>query len=339
MQDLPVAALDRILELLGTNRTRVQWKLRAWRTAWDRRVNSMKNRSQAIGYAHQACPRCTHPAGADEKTCTRCGEPLGGVIQQRLRRVFGALWEPDTPVVATVLTCAIAAIYVVSLLWATRTGLASGFVLSPHPLALDRFGMLNTAEIEAGQWWRLSTSTFLHLDVVHLAFNLLSLWSVTIYLEEAIGKSKTMALYLGLGLVASAVSYVWHSQTWPYFGSSAGASGAVCGLIGVCLGFSLRRRNVARHLKGHYIGWAIWIAILGLSSWRIDNAGHLGGFVPGVALGLLVRRRSDTGAIARRAWAYASAALIAVTLAALVLASQNPLPDDVLELAGPATAD
>lgn len=326
-----MSALDRILELLGTNRTRMEWKLRAWRNAWDRRMGSAKNRAQAIRYAHQVCPRCTHPAGADEKICTRCGEPLGGVIEQRVRRVFGALWDSDTPVVATFVTCAIAAIYVVTLLWGSRTGLASGFVLSPHPLALDRFGALGPTAIEGGQWWRLSTSTFLHLDPLHLAFNLMSLWAVAIYLEEVIGKGKTLALYLGLGLVASAVSLVWHMQTTPYWGGSAGASGAVCGLIGVCLGFSLRRRNAARHLRGHYIGWAIWIAILGLSGWRIDNAGHLGGFVPGVVLGLLVRRRSDTGAIARRVWSSATAALVAVTLAALVLASQHPLPDDVLE--------
>ncbi len=157
-----MAVLDRILELLGTNRTRVQWKLRAWRRAWDRRVGTVKNRAQAVSYAHQACPRCTHPAGADEKVCTRCGEPLSGLIEQRVRRTFGFLWEPETPVVATVLTCAIASRYVVTLLW------------------------------------------------------------------------------------------------------------------------------------------ALWIAIIGLSAWRIDNAGHAGGFVPGLALGLLVRRRSDTGPIARR---------------------------------------
>lgn len=326
-----MAALDRILELLGTNRTRMQWKLRAWRRAWDRRVGTVKNRAQAIRYAHQACPRCTHPAAADEKTCTRCGEPLPGLIEQRVRRTFGVLWDPETPVVATLLTCAIAAIYVVSLLWGSRTGLTTGFSWSPHPLALDRFGALSTAEIEAGQWWRLSTSTFLHIDVIHLAFNLLSLWSVAIYLEDTISKSKTMALYLGLGLVASAVSYLWNANTAPYFGASAGASGAVCGLIGVCLGFALRRRNVARHLRSHYIAWAIWIAVIGLSPWPIDNAGHVGGFVPGLVLGLVVRRRSETGGTARRVWTCAAAVLIAVTVAALVVASQHRVPEALMD--------
>jgi len=203
---------------------------------------------------------------------------------------MGTLWASDTPVVATLLTCAIGALYVVSLLWSARVGIASSLVLSPHSLALDRFGAMSTWEVQAGEWWRLSMATWLHINPLHLAFNLMSLWSVTIYLEDVLGKSKTLALYLALGLVASVVSFLWHAYTPPYVGASAGASGAVCGLIGVCLGFSLRRRNAARHLRSHYIGWAIWIAIIGFSSWRIDNAGHVGGFVPGLVIGLVVRR-------------------------------------------------
>jgi len=310
----------------------MQWKVRAWRRSWDRLVGRVRNRAQAVTYAHQTCPRCSHPAGADEKVCTRCTEPLGGRTVQRVGRAMGSLWESNTPVVATMLTCAIGALYVVSILWSSRVGIG-GFSLSPHSLALDRFGAMSTWEIEAGQWWRLSMATFLHINVLHLAFNLMSLWSVTIYLEDVLGKSKTFALYLALGLVASLVSYLWHAYTPPYVGASAGASGAVCGLIGVCLGFSLRKRNVARHLRSHYISWAVWIAIIGLSAWQIDNAGHVGGFVPGLLIGLLVRRKADTGGFARRFWTASAAILVAVTLASLVLASRHRLPDDVMEQA------
>jgi membrane associated rhomboid family serine protease len=166
---------------------------------------------------------------------------------------------------------------------------------------------------------------------MHLVFNVMSLFSVAKYLEEVLGKSKTLALYLGLGIVASFVSFLWHAYTAPYFGKSAGASGAICGLIGVAIGFSLRKRNVARHMRGHYLGWAVWIVVLGLSSWNIDNAGHFGGLVPGVLVGLVVRRRADTGATARRVWLYGALAFVAVTFAALVIASGQRIPDDVLE--------
>jgi membrane associated rhomboid family serine protease len=326
-----LALLDDLLKLLGTNRTRMQWKVRAWKRAWERRVGSVKNRSQVLAYEHQTCPRCAHPAGADEKICTRCGEALGGRTAHRARRIAGMLWIEGAPVVATVMIAAIAALYATTLVWGARLGLTEGMAITPHPLAFTRFGSLDTALVQAGEWWRLSTSTFLHLNPLHIVFNVMSLFSVARYLEEVLGKSKTLALYLGLGLVASAVSFLWHAYTYPYVGSSAGASGAICGLIGVAIGFSLRRRNVARHLRGHYLVWAVWIGVIGLSGWNIDNAGHFGGLVPGVLLGLIVRRRADTSPSARRVWMYGAVALVAVTFAALVLASGQRIPDDVLD--------
>src|SRR5215211_976022 len=102
----------------------MQWKVRAWKTAWERRVGSVKNRSQALTYQHQTCPRCAHPASADEKLCTRCGEALHGRTAQRARRVAAMLWPEGAPVVATLMIAAIAALYVTTLLWGSRVGLS-----------------------------------------------------------------------------------------------------------------------------------------------------------------------------------------------------------------------
>jgi membrane associated rhomboid family serine protease len=325
-----VALLDDVLKLLGTNRTRMQWKLRAWKRAWERRVGSVKNRAQALSYEHQTCPRCAHPAGADEKICTRCNEPLGGKVAHRARRVAGMLWIEGAPVVATVMIAAIASLYATTLVWGTRMGLTHGIALSPHPLAFTRFGDLDTVLVQDGEWWRLSTSTFLHASPLHIVFNVMSLYTVAKHLEDLLGKAKTLALYLALGIAASATSFLWHANTVPYFGKSVGASGAICGLIGVSIGFALRKRNVTRHTLGNYVGWAVWIAVLGLSSWNIDNAGHFGGLVPGFFVGLLVRRKRDTSARMRRVWQYAAIVLVAATLAAMVLASTHKIPDDVL---------
>ncbi len=315
-----MALLDTVLELFGTNRTRMQWKLRAWQRSWERRKASLGNRTRALRYEHQTCPSCGHPASADEKLCTRCGDALGAMV-----------WEPNTPVVATLLCASIAVVYVVMLLWSRQQGL-DRFSLMPNPLALMRFGSLSSWNVETGQWWRLSTSTFLHIDLLHLLFNILSLWSVATYLEEVIGKVKTLTLYLALGVTASLVSYAWHVTRFGV-GNSVGASGAICGLIGVAIGFSLRRRNIARHLIGRYLGWAAWIGILGLSSWNIDNAAHFGGLVPGLLLGLVVRRRSETSGRARRRWTAAALIAIAATLACFLIASATPLPDELLATA------
>jgi membrane associated rhomboid family serine protease len=75
----------------------------------------------------------------------------------------------------------------------------------------------------------------------------------------------------------------------------------------------------------HYVGWAAWIAILGMSSWQIDNAGHFGGLVPGVLVGYFVRRRGDSGVRARRAWVYAAWVLTGITVATILLAAGHPI--------------
>jgi membrane associated rhomboid family serine protease len=313
-----VPLLDSVLALLGTNRTRMQWKLRAWRRDWERTKARFANRTRALTYEHQTCPACSHPAGADERTCSRCGEPLGGRVAQKLRRVGGLVWASDQPVVASLLVAACTAMYLGTLMWSRQSELAPGMALEPHPLALVRFGSLVTAHVEEGEVWRLVTAMFLHVGVLHLVFNLLSLWSVASYLEDVLGKTKTFALYTALGIVASVTSYGWHGTI-----HSAGASGAICGLIGVAIGFASRRRNVARHLRGRYVGWAVWIVILGFSSWQIDNAAHVGGLVSGLAAGLLVRRKADTGARARRAWLVAALVALAVVLASVIAAAAS----------------
>ena len=170
---------------------------------------------------------------------------------------------------------------------------------------------------------------FLHGGLLHLIMNMMSLWSVATYLEETLGKAKTLALYLLLGATASAFSLWWHTRAGG-IGNSVGASGAICGLIGVAVGFSMRHRNAARHLQSHYVGWAIWIAIIGFSGMRIDNAGHVGGLIPGFLLGLVVRRRRDTGHLAHRLWIAGAIIALAGTIACFVLMANSPLTHEQL---------
>jgi len=295
-----VPLLDDILRLLGTNRTRVAWKLRAWKRGWEKRKATLANRT--------AAPRST----------------------QRARRLVGLLWADDTPVVAGVLVLACVLVYALVLVWQNRVGLASSRNLAPHTYALWRFGSEFSPDIlDKGQWWRLITATFLHGGLLHIAMNMLSLWSVATYLEETLGKAKTFALYFLLGATGSLFSLWWHTRAGG-IGNSVGASGAICGLIGVAVGFSVRHRNAARHLQAHYVGWAMWIVIIGLSNWNIDNAGHVGGFVPGFLLGLVVRRRASTGKLAHRLWIAGAVAGIAGVIACFVLMANAPLTNDQL---------
>jgi membrane associated rhomboid family serine protease len=292
-----VALLDDILKLLGTNRTRVQWKVRSWKRGWERRKAAVENRT--------AAPRTS----------------------DRARRLVRLLWSPDAPMVTTLIAISCIATYATVLVWQKQVGLVPGPTLQPHTYALWRFGSEFSPDIlDKGQWWRLMTATFLHGGILHIVMNMMSLWSVGVYLEDTLGKAKTLALYLLLGACASTFSLWWHTHDGG-IGNSVGASGAICGLIGVAIGFSMRHRNAARHLQSHYVGWAIWIVILGMSGMRIDNAGHVGGLVPGVLLGLVVRRRAATSLRVRRLWAAAAIAALAATVACFVLMARSTISD------------
>lgn len=295
-----MALLDDILKLLGTNRTRVQWKVRAWKRGWERRKAALANRTSA-------------PAPT-----------------QRARRFAQLLWSDETPMVTTLLVVSCVLVYALVLVWQNQVGLASSKNLAPHTYALWRWGSEFSPDIlEKGEWWRCITAVFLHGSLLHLIMNMLSLWTVGVYLEDTLGKAKTLALYLFLGLCASAFSLWWHTRGGG-IGNSVGASGAICGLIGVAVGFSSRHRNAARHLQEHYVGWAIWIVIIGFSGMNIDNAGHVGGFVPGFLLGLVVRRRRVTGVVAHRLWIAGAVLALAATIAAFVMMANSPLTHEQL---------
>ena len=126
-----------------------------------------------------------------------------------------------------------------------------------------------------GAWWQLVTSTFLHVDVWHIGFNMLALWFLGPQLEQAIGRARFLALYLISGLAGSACVY-WLSgeQT-----STLGASGAVYGLMAALL-------VIAFKVGGQVQTILVWIGInavftfTGGFSWQ----GHLGGFVAGAAI-------------------------------------------------------
>ncbi|NUL15205.1 rhomboid family intramembrane serine protease, partial [Streptomyces lunaelactis] len=82
--------------------------------------------------------------------------------------------------------------------------------------------------VAEGQWYRLLTSMFLHGSIMHIAFNMLSLWWIGGPLEAALGRARYLALYFVSGLAGSALTYLLAEPNQ----ASLGASGAIFGLFG-----------------------------------------------------------------------------------------------------------
>jgi rhomboid protease GluP len=173
--------------------------------------------------------------------------------------------------------------------------IASGvapFNLQQDDLArLDALGAINSEIAFHDQWWRLLTAMFLHVGLLHLMLNLWALFQLGYLFEMIFGSWRFLLTYFVAGLAASYSSFL---NIGP-FGLSAGASGAIFGILGALI-ISLRRSPVWRHepwargLIRQLVIWAGINIVIGFSFPAIDNAAHLGGFAAGLVLGLLPHR-------------------------------------------------
>jgi rhomboid protease GluP len=148
---------------------------------------------------------------------------------------------------------------------------------------LIRLGAKVTYLIADGEYWRLLSSMFLHVGLLHLLFNGYALVALGTAVERLFGWGRFLAVYLAAGLFGSLASYAFST------GLSAGASGAVFGLIGA-LGayFFLHRQQLGswgqrRLANVVFLGGAN--LLFGFTLQGIDNLAHLGGLLGGLGLG------------------------------------------------------
>ena len=148
------------------------------------------------------------------------------------------------------------------------------------------FGAKVNSLIAAGQVWRLLTSMFLHIGLVHLVFNSYALYVFGIQAERLYGSPRFLAIYLLAGLYGSLFSFAFGAEL------SAGASGAIFGLLGALLAFFRRHRETfgmwGRQQLLNLLVVAGLNLVLGVTIPGIDILAHLGGLVSGAVLGWLL---------------------------------------------------
>jgi len=150
-----------------------------------------------------------------------------------------------------------------------------------------------------GQWWRLPTSTFVHFGALHLFFNMWVLWATGGLVERLFGHGRYLAIYAVTGLVGSLASVTWNPLV-----NSAGASGAIFGLIGAQLAFFMRGGHripgeVIRAQRASIVGFIAFSVVFGITVPGIDNAAHLGGLASGFCMGWLLARPLGAASSAR----------------------------------------
>jgi membrane associated rhomboid family serine protease/Tfp pilus assembly protein PilF len=168
--------------------------------------------------------------------------------------------------------------------------LAKGSLDDPTAQELVHWGANVGPLTLAGQWWRLFTCLFVHIGIIHIAFNMWCLWSLGRLCESLYGHWTFGAVYLISGMGASFASILWRPE-----GVSAGASGAIFGLAGALIAafylgeFSMPRSAVMASLKSVviFVGYNL---VFGAMSGFTDNAAHVGGLISGLVLGALLAK-------------------------------------------------
>ena len=142
---------------------------------------------------------------------------------------------------------------------------------------LINFGALYKPHVLSGEYYRLISCAFLHIGVLHLLVNSYSLYVLGSQLESFLGKFKFLFVYLVSALSGSLMSLIFTD------GVSAGASGAIFGLLGSILYFGYNYRVfLGNVLKSQIIPLIILNLSLGFVLSGIDNAAHIGGLVGGL---------------------------------------------------------
>lgn len=142
---------------------------------------------------------------------------------------------------------------------------------------------------EGGQYYRIFTSMFLHADIEHIASNMIILFGLGMMMEQETGHVTFGVLYFLTGIIGNAASLFYKIYMGEWAVASLGASGAVFGMEGVLLAFVMQYPERMRYASWEKIAiMVIYSIYCGICSENIDNAAHIGGFVSGFLLGLLV---------------------------------------------------
>ena len=170
----------------------------------------------------------------------------------------------------------------------------AGLHLFPNPIGgstdqrvLIEFGAKVNTLIQAGEVWRLLASTFIHIGIIHLVFNLYALWALGPLTEESLGHRRFFMIYILSGLGGSIASFLFSPAL------SAGASGAIFGLLGALLYYSYKRPALWKSGLGMNLVVVILVNFgFGLVQPGIDNFAHLGGLITGTLTCVLLLKKS-----------------------------------------------
>jgi membrane associated rhomboid family serine protease len=156
------------------------------------------------------------------------------------------------------------------------------------PRLLERALLRPYLIARGSDYWRLLTSGFVHADVAHLLFNLVTFYSFAFPLERAIGTARFISLYF-CGLLASSIGTCIKHRDEPNY-ASLGASGAILAVLFASIIYFPRSRLLILPLPIPipaplfavvYLAWSFYSSRN--SKGRINHDAHIAGALTGIA--------------------------------------------------------
>jgi rhomboid protease GluP len=300
------------------------------------------------------CRSCGSIVGAGQQECAVCGTPVSGsghasqprtVADGETMRFARAVL--NRPYKFTIILL-VANVFVFVLMWQTSGLPFSLLTPLPNEVLIPFGAKVNFYIQDRHEWWRFVTPMFLHVNLLHLMVNMYSLWIVGPYVEKLYGSAKFVVFWVLTGVAGLVASYLTvrpQMAVGPIArfifksadGASAGASGALFGLVGVLFVFGIKFRHELPEGFRRAFGTGLlpmimlnlFIGYVGRGI--IDNAAHLGGLVSGALLALVVdyRRPGERSGIAVtwKILQIAALALVAVSFLKTAQHLNDPIPE------------
>ena len=192
--------------------------------------------------------------------------------------------KPEAPCTVALIVINVAVFFIMSLFGNTEDVM----------FMLEHGAMFEPLITEEHEYYRIITSMFLHFGIEHLLNNMVILGALGWNLELETGKIRFLIIYLVSGIGGNLLSLYLGVSSAEY-AVSAGASGAIFGLMGALLYVAARNRGRMGRISGKGILFMIALSLyFGITSSGIDNAAHIGGLLCGFILAVILYRKKNS---------------------------------------------
>ncbi|MEK6333878.1 MAG: rhomboid family intramembrane serine protease [Acidobacteriota bacterium] len=306
----------------------------------------MPNDKQKYPGRPSICRNCSALVGAAESSCHVCGAPVTPAaapaipLHERYAMSY-ARAVLSRPYIFTIVFL-IANLFVFMLMWES-SGMASRvlWVGFDEQVLLAYGAKMNYWIYHQHQWWRFVTPVFIHVSLPHVLINMYSLWVIGPWVEKLYGSAKFVVFWVVTGIAGVALSYftVFPGSRPGLIGSfliksedvpSAGASGALFGLVGVLFVFGIKyRHELPEGFKRAFGTGMLPVILLNLGigfigRGLIDNAAHMGGLLSGAALATVVSyKRPGASAGMTIAWRVLQVVALLLVLVCFVMVKRH----------------